>query len=202
MKNRLRLLGLILLLAAPLVFILRGFARDVIVVQILRVLWVWRIFFASIPQLPFWALFLVIMAFIAGSSLVRGKKPRRARRRVGMSHQGQVQTLARWIRHVDQGDYFQRRLAQHLGALMVETLAHRERISPRQMRQYLESSRPEVPPEIQACLQAGLRPVSSRYVGLFATLRRRWLSDVPDLPSDFDRVVQFLEDQLEIGGST
>jgi hypothetical protein len=199
MRKRLLPVGIVLLLAVPLVLVLRDLAREVIVVPLLHLLWVGDLYFQSIPQALFWALFSMVALIIAARSLVRDKKPARKKRQTETVGEGQVQVLTRWIRYAAQGGYSKWWLAQHLGELTCEVLAYRERITPGQMREQLRDGDLDAPPEVRAFLQAGLTLTFSRSVSLFSRLRRRLRSSVqtsaPD--ADLERVVQYLEDRLE-----
>lgn len=210
-RRRLSLVGLVLLLAAPLVLILRDVARNVIVVQLLRILWIGRILFESIPQLPLWALFLVVAASIAVRSLIKGRQPLQKvtiveadSSRVG-DYPGRIQVLARWIQRAAEGEYFRWGLVQYLEELILEVLAHHEGATLGQMRQRLRTGRLDAPPEIQAFLQTKQRPTFSRPASLLSWLRRRlqssteelWSQTSPSAP-DLESIVQFLEDQLEV----
>ncbi len=200
MRTRLLLLGLVLLLAIPLVLVLGDFARKAIAVPLLYILWIGRLLLNSIPQLPFWALLLAVALVVAGASLVGRKKPKRKASKEETDYEGRVRVLTRWIHHAAEGgDYSKWRLAQCLGQLTQEGLACRGRLDPEQVKDHLQSGEVNAPPEIQAYLQAGLAPMSYRPAGLFSRLSHRLRLSAQTFPIDLDpeRAVQFLEDQLE-----
>jgi hypothetical protein len=199
-RNRLLLVGLVMLLAAPLVLILRDVARDVVVVPLLRILWVGRILYDSIPQLPLWALFLVMAVLIALRSLIKSKEPRQQVMKVQADHPGQIRVLTRWIQRAAEGEYFRWGLTRHLEGLILEVLAHRERVTPEQVRQHLRTGRLEVPPEIGAFLQVRTTLTFSRPTSLLSWLRHRLRLSTghSSFDPDLERIVQFLEDQLEV----
>ena len=136
MRKRLWFLGLILVLAIPLVWVLKDFAREAIATPLLYVLWIGDLFFQSIPQVLFWALFLASALIVAGRSLIRGKKPAQQEREAETVRKGQVQVLTRWLLLAAQEDYFEWRLARHLGELTSAVLAQRERTAVARMRQH------------------------------------------------------------------
>jgi hypothetical protein len=199
-RKRLLLLGLILLLAAPLVLVLRGFVREAVVVPLLYVLWIGRLLFRSIPQSLLWALLLAVALLLATRSLVERKKRLRETRGAEAERTGRVGLWARRIRLTARGDYSRWGLAQHLGKLALEVLAHQERLSARQTRRYLETGELDVPPEIRAYLHARFRPTPPRPIGIFSRLmqRRRLGVQVSPLDVDPEAVVRFLEGQLEV----
>jgi hypothetical protein len=224
MRNRLLLVGLILLLTVPLALLLHGFVREVVAVVILYFLWIGDLIFKTFPQSFFWALFLILALVIAGSSLVGGRQRIWQGREVEVVREGRVRVLARWIQRAGRGAYFRWNLAHHLGDLTLEALAYREGNSPEQMRELLRSGELDVPPEIRAYLQAGSMPWGqsferyrrdsgvwarpgagtasgfARLTGVLSSLGRRLRPGARSSMLDLDPegVVRFLEDQLEV----
>ena len=200
MRKRLLLIGLLLFLAVPLALVLRSFARDVIVIPILYILWLGDLLFQHIPQTLVWALLLVTILVISARSLVKSPRSRGEVREVERDRPGQVSTWARWIHMMARRGFYKWFLAQHLARLYLATLAYHERLSREQIRQHLEAGNLGMPPEIQAYLQAGLSPLPPMPVGFFSRLMRRVRPSVHASPLDLEleRVVQFLESQLDI----
>jgi hypothetical protein len=199
-RKGLLLVGLVLLLAVPLMLMLRGVARGVIVVPFLYFLWVADLFFKSVPQPLFWALFLGFALLIAARSLFTGKLPKRQKREAAWYDKGQLHVLARWVHLAARGGYFKWRLAQHLRELTVEVLAYREGTTPEKIKRQVRRGRLDAPAEIEAFLQAGLKPLFSRPAFLFSKLLDRFRSRSKPSLVDLgpESVVQFLEDHLEI----
>ena len=200
MRKRLWFLGLILVLAIPLVWVLKDFAREAIATPLLYVLWIGDLFFQSIPQVLFWALFLASALIVAGRSLIRGKKPAQQEREAETVRKGQVQILARWLHLAAQEDYFEWRLARHLGELTSAVLAQRERTAVARMRKHLRDGELDLPPEVQAYLQTGLTLAFSKSGSPFSRLKLRLRSRIhtAELDPGPENVVQFLENQLEV----
>ena len=200
MRKRLWFIGLILVLAIPLVWVLKDFAREAIATPLLYVLWIGDLFFQSIPQVLFWALFLASALIVAGRSLIRGKKPAQQEREAETVRKGQVQILARWLHLAAQEDYFEWRLARHLGELTSAVLAQRERTAIAQMRKHLRDGELDLPPEVQAYLQTGLTLAFSKSGSPFSRLKLRLRSRIhtAELDPGPENVVQFLENQLEV----
>jgi hypothetical protein len=200
LRRRLVLLGLVLLMAAPLVLVLRDFAREAIVVPLLYVLWLGRLLFRSIPQPLLWSLFLTLVLLVAARSLGGREGPARGMREAQAESPGRVRVWARRIQLADRGDYSRWRLAHYLRTLILDVLAHRERLTPEQLRRRLETGEVHAPPAVQAYLQAGLMPMPSGPLGLFSRLRHRLRSRARPSPLDsgLESAVQFLENQLEV----
>jgi len=200
-KTIMALAALILLLAIPLRLALLDLARDVLAVPLLYFFQIGQIVLRAIPQLPLWALLIVIALFIATGSLARKHEAARKRGEVKTTHTGPVQVVARWIDQRERGYYFRKRLAHRLGRLAVEALAPHERFTPRQTCQLL--NRLNAPPEVCAYLLAGLGPEFAevpRPANPLAKLRDLLKMSTRNTPLDLDpdKVVRFLERQLEV----
>jgi len=200
MRRRLLLLGLILLLAAPLMLVLRDFAREAIVVPLLYVLWLGRLLFRSIPQPLLWSLFLTLVLFVAVRSLGKRGGSVGGMREAEAESPGRVRVWARRIQLAARGDYSRWRLAHYLRKLILDVLGHRERLTPEQLKRRLGTGEVHAPPAVQAYLRAGLMPMPSGPIGLLSRLRQRLrLRARPSpLDPDLESAVQFLENQLEV----
>jgi hypothetical protein len=104
------------------------------------------------------------------------------------------------INRTSEGYYFKWRLAQHLLGLTLEALAHGERTSPNMVRERLKSGGLDAPSEIEDYLLAGMTPILSTRSNLITRLKDAIIPTHQITPLDLDpeRVIQFLEDQLEI----
>ena len=198
-RNRLLFLGLVLLVAIPLALVLRDVVRQVLVVPLLYLLWLGSLLFHAVPQVFFWALLLAITLFLAVRSLTRRGRPPRETRDEKPGYPGQVQVWTQRVYLMERGDYSGWYVAQRLRRLILEVLAHHERLSIEQIKQHLKTGELDASPQVRACLQAGLAP-AFRSRGLFSRLWHRLRLSVraplPDL--DLEGVVQFLENQLKI----
>jgi hypothetical protein len=200
MRRRLLLLGLTLLLAAPLVLVLRDFAREAIVVPLLYVLWLGRLLFQSIPQPLLWSLFLTLVLFVAVRSLVKRRGSVGEMREPEAESPGRVRVWARRIQLAARGDYSRWRLAHYVRKLILDVLAHRERLTPEQLKRRLGTGEVHAPLAVQAYLRAGLMPMPSGPIGFLSRLRHRLRSRARTSPldADLESAVQFLENQLEV----
>ncbi len=205
MRKRLLLIGLVVLLAVPLALILRDFAREMVVMPFLYTIWLGRLVIQSIPQSLIWALFCMLAMLITLRSLAGRERPLQQAPGVEMGYPGQVRTWARRIYLAARGDYSGWRLAQYLERLILEVLAYRERLSTDQVKRRLALPGEEldVPPEVQAYLQTRPMPPSSGPVGPFPLskllYRLRLHAKPSSLDADLERVIEFLEGQLEVG---
>lgn len=202
LRERLILGAAVAALTITLAVLLVGVAREAVAVPVWYVIFVGNLVLGFFPQSLLWSLLLAAVLLIAAKSLVRRRgQAAGGGRRLDVAYPGRVRALLRWIQNANEGVYFKQRLAQHLGRLIVEAQAYRERLAPGSIKQRLDSL--DAPPEIRAYLQAGLTPFAQPSTGPLSLLRRlfkRWLRpDTPTSPLDLDpeRAVQFLEHQLE-----
>jgi hypothetical protein len=194
MRNRFLPLGIILLLAILLTLASHNYMREAIVAPLLYLFWIGHLIFESIPQIIIWALFLFIALLVAAKSL-RGKK--------SLSQQSQhpdtieperIEGWLKLLRRANQDDYYKWQLAQRLQKLTLETLAHNERLEPKQVRQDLAAGKLDIPPEIQAYLEAGMTSFS-HFLGAKSRFRLRRQSSPLDLNPE--QVIKFLEDNVD-----
>jgi|YNPNPStandDraft_1061719.scaffolds.fasta_scaffold17894_2 hypothetical protein len=201
MRRRLIFAGLVLLLSVPLAFLLRDLVGQPLATRALYLIWLGRLLLHSVHQYVFWVLFLAIALLIVVGALVGEGWARAGQAPMSPSNaqQNPVEILARQIRLLERGDYSRWRLAQSLGELALEALAYHDHLPLAQVRQRLEAGALDAPPEVQAYLQASRTTLYLRPVTLLSRLGLRRKKAFPSpLDLDPERVVQFLEDRLEI----
>jgi hypothetical protein len=196
-------LGVVLLVAVPLVLLVRDVVRNMVVIPLLYILWVGRLLLQSVPQAFFWFVFLTAALVLAVGSLVRQERSRGEQPRVPVSSSGQVRAWVRRIRLMARGGFTGWYFGQHMERLIVDVLAHRERLTPKQIRHRVRSGDLEVPPEIRPYFRIARVRSRRRWIaGLVSRLRRRSgrrAQESPPAESGLERAVRFLEDQLEVG---
>ncbi len=190
MRRRLILAALAVLPVIVMAFLVEGFVREIVVVPLLYVFWIGRLFFASIPQFIFWLLFLVVALVVAGKSLAKRQVVSRRRERERWQ-QGRVEEWLRMIEQRHSGAYFRWRFSHRIGILLLQALAHEERIDLRQARRSFENRSLAVPPAVRSFLWAGMMA----YNPMGETTRLlRWQRQSSPLDLDPEEAVQFLED--------
>ena len=199
MRRRLLLVGLVLLLALPLVLLLRDFTREVLLAEVLVFVWTMRIVLGSLPQLPLWLLFILLVLFLSLLSLLGQRKPAPEAPQPEVRGPGQIRFLGSRIRRAGKGEYFRWDLARYVSGLVLDVLAYRQRTTASQLRACLRTEGVDAPPDIQKYLREGHSPIytlsanlSSRFRHLFSPGSRN-----PPHDQDIDQAVQFMEDQLE-----
>ncbi len=202
MRKRSRLVGIILLLAIPLMLVLQDFAREMIAVPLLYVFWFGNLIFQSIPQSILWALFMAVAILISLKSFAKRPKPDRAEHAPQSDNPGQVSFWAQRLHMKTPGGYYEWSLARHLGKLILEVLAYNRRQSPGQIREKMEAGALDTPPEIQAYLKVGIKGMPTSFSNSILRLFFRSRSGRKtrySLGLDPEHVVKFLENQLEVG---
>lgn len=199
MRQRLLLIGLVLLLAIPIVLLLRDFTRDVLLVEILVFVWTMRIILGSLPQLPLWLLFVILILLIALVSLLGQRRPEPEAPPALERGPGQIRFLARRIRRVRKGEYFRWDLARYVSGLVLDVLAYRERTTAAQLRSRLRTEGVDAPPDIHSYLRSGQSPIHTLSASLASRLKHLFSAGTrtPSHDQDIEQAVQFMEDQLE-----
>ncbi|OGF54138.1 MAG: hypothetical protein A2Z21_07125 [Candidatus Fraserbacteria bacterium RBG_16_55_9] len=196
MKTHWLPLGLVLLLSSLLALLFQDFLREVIVVPLLYAYWFMRLYVESLPQSFLWALFMAAVIAIAVKSIsARTAKSRHGHRGLQKERQGKIEVWVERVRLAKRGKYFRVRLARRLAEFSLETLAYRERRTPEEIREQLQSGRSGIPQEIETYLQAGLSMnIQNADSGDTTRLRTRKNSPLQLNP---ERVVEFLEHLLQ-----
>jgi len=179
---RIARLLLVLLGAIVLAFSFQDFLRETIVVPILYAYWFARLYIESLPQTLLWAIFIVAAVMIVARSFwAQGRRSNRSLRGVDIKPLGKIGAWSERIHLARQGGYFEERLARCLAELTLATLSYRERLSPEEVRQEIQSGLAYMPQEILTYVRAGLS---------LSETQPESLRENPE------RIVQFLEDQL------
>jgi hypothetical protein len=194
MRRRIFPLALILILAGLLTLVLQEYTRHLIM-PFLFIVWVGQLLFETIPQVIIWGLFVAIALLIAGRSLLKRSALPPMAPRSQPPPEGRIESWARLIEQSKKETYYRWQLAQPLQELAIDILAHRQRSTPRQIKQQLvANSLLDLPPEIQAYLRASMTSFSH-----LLTDRSRFRPGSAPSPLDLalEEIVQLLEDQLD-----
>jgi hypothetical protein len=194
MSDRLALPALALLLLGLLALIFTGLIQDVLVVPLLYLLWLMRVLIESIPQVVLWVGFLAIVAMVAWRSLPLAPQvqPLRAQ---APNPPAPVETWAGMFERAERDHYARWLLAQRLGQLALELLAHQDQRPVAHPWHYLQDESLGMPPAIQAYLRAGMRMYQPprRMRRLWPLVAQEAAGDPLDL--DPEVAVRFLENR-------
>ena len=199
MSNRLALPGLLALLVVILALALSGLVRELVVIPLLYLLWLMRVIFESIPQVVLWVGFLALAALVAWNSLAGPRAPLPARQ-PGPPSRAPVAAWAMLFARTTRDDYARQLLAQRLGQLAFELLASQGQPPTQSLWQYLNDMAQDIPPDVRAYFQAGVRmqrPLP-RLWGRWWPRAARQESQPDPLDLDPEHVVRFLEERMLI----
>jgi hypothetical protein len=198
-RQRLLLIGLILVLAIPLVLLLQDFTREVLLNEVLLFVWSLRVIIGSLPQLPIWLLFVILVFFIAVATLLGPRKPEPEPPRIREPCSGQVSFLATRLRRVAKGEYFRWDLARYVSGLVLDVVAYRERTTAARLRHRLRAGDLDVPPAIEDYLRTGQSPIYTLSANLASRVRRLFSPEAraPSIERDVEQAILFMEEQLE-----
>jgi hypothetical protein len=202
MNNRVRAIGLALLLVLLVFLTLTGAVHDWIVIPLLYLFWAARLIYLMIPQALLWGAFLLLAAMMIGTRLFHSAPALAAPAGVP-SMPGRLTRWVRQIRRAGEDEYERWTLAQQLSQLTVEALAQREQCSPQDVIHRIERGTLDISPELQAYLHSGIATyrassIPRRY--FWQALRQRKRSDQPAALIDRDllQLITYLEEQLNL----
>jgi hypothetical protein len=198
MRTRVALAATIALVTLALAVVLRDQVREVIVLPMVRFAWLLGLYVRIVPQWALWAVFLTVALFIAiGSVLQPVGGARRRRAELPLEHPGPIKSEMRWIRLAQRGSYGRWRLAQRLAELVAQARAHTTRTPLARVKRQLARGRLGAPDEIAAYVEAGLNPPPSRTTWLALNQLGRQQAQRPALHIDPNRVIAYIEDEIE-----
>jgi hypothetical protein len=175
MNRRLLLGALLVALIGVGAALLRGVAREALIIPLLSLLWGGIDLFESLPQFLVWVI-LVVAAIVIVLRSVADPPTLRWRRRTEETLGGRVAAWTRLVRLAKNDDYSRWRLAQRLALLASEIIADRESVDLRQARLMMETGT-HVPPTVCSYLLAGMKAYRPNGRGLRTLLQRGTTND-------------------------
>jgi len=171
-------LVLFILLSVAFLFWARDIVREVVVLPLSYLFWVIGVLVNYLPQLFFWIILLLIAGRIALTSLSRKKKenqdtprsiPDPANRPV---IQGRV---AFWVSRVEylnsgRGEYFTSSFHSAVGKMLLDLIAYRYRLPPKQVEERIRAGTLDLPPDIQEYVLESFRPLEGSDGDFFGAL--------------------------------
>jgi hypothetical protein len=187
-KKRFLPLAISLLAAGVLAFVVEDFVQRALVAPLLYVFWFVALLFSSIPQVLYWAVFIISALVIASLSVPRGK-PIKSQDQASLSgNRGAVAAWEALLRVSHESGFSRRSLAQALRRLSRDLLFPDEDVSYYEFETRLEQASSALPPEIATYFQAPMPETSSWF-------RSGSRSHALDL--DPEHVVTYLENRLD-----
>lgn len=165
-----------ILLIIAVILTYRNALRALVLVPITFVIYVFRLITGSIQQEVLWVTFVIITSVIAFFSL----SPRRDRSLEELVEGNKYPTrLHRWmetVRRKKRSEYFKWNLAQDLGNLFLEAIAYRQGLTHSQVLHRLRAGQLNLPPEVQAYLEAAQNPYSGN--GVNGSANGNWIAQI------------------------
>jgi hypothetical protein len=146
--------ALIIAAVGLIVALIRGVARDILVIPLLNLFWQIGQAIEALPQAIVWALIVLIGVVLGLRSMV---DPPRFERKARGEGENRVAFWARLLGLAARDDYSRWRMAQRLALLATEAIALRQGCDLRQARRIVESGA-DFSPTVRAYLRAGLGP--------------------------------------------
>jgi uncharacterized membrane protein YccC len=187
-KKRFLPLAISLLAASVLAFVVEGFIQRALVAPLLYVFWFITLLFSSVPQVLYWAAFIITALVIASLSVPRAK-PVKTRDQASLSgNQGAVAAWAALLRVSRESGFSRQSMAQALRRLSRDLMFPDEHVGYHELEARIEQTSSALPPEIAAYFQAHIPETRSRF-------RPGSRSHALDL--DPQHVVAYLENKLD-----
>jgi hypothetical protein len=163
-------MALFLLLSVAFLFWASDIIRELVVMPVSYIIWAVGVLVDYTPQIFFWIVLLFIAFQIAYRSLTRKRKAKQpiqtntSDAANGLETKGRV---AYWATRVDflrsrRGEYFARSFHNTLGKLLLDMLAYRYRLPPKQIEEWLKEGAPGLPEDIRDYALESLRPAEGR----------------------------------------
>jgi hypothetical protein len=193
-KNVSRAVALSLVLGFLAITFWQELVHELIFLPVSYLAWLGDLVYRSFDQQALWAAMLIVLLMLALISL---------RLKPSLTHPmtkpapEPPQRVRRWVKRLDEaqrGTYMQWRLAQHIYALVLDSLAYRSGLSPEQVEGNFDAYTDDLPAEISAYLRAARGFETSSSMS-----RRLFSASIPqplDLPPE--NILAFLEEYLEL----
>ncbi len=202
------LVGILIALALPLMFMLKDFVREAIVLPFAYQAWVVGIVVDALPEGLFLGAVVLVGILIATRSLRRSRAVVQIEQTRPHRSDGSVRVWMERVAHVSAGTYSRDRFGHYIGQFLIRAIAYEERLSPREVRLHVDSGEIDLPDGVREYLdltQQSAAPsrrtwfqrVKQRLLGLAQRrLRRRVTPD--DLWAEMDVALSYIERQLRI----
>jgi hypothetical protein len=187
-KKRFLPLAIFLLAASLLALVVDDLVQRALVAPLLHVFWFVALLFSSVPQVLYWAAFIIGALVIASLSVPRGKPIKPQNQASPSGNRGSVASWAALLRVSRESGFSRRSMAQALRRLSRDLLFPDEHVSYHEFETRLEQASSALPPEIAAYFQAPIPETRSWF-------RPGSRSHALDL--DPEHVVAYLENRLD-----
>jgi len=171
LKRILFMAGFIAALGLPLMFLMENFIRDAVVTPVAYMAWVFGVVLDALPQSYLLAVIIAVAIYAAARSLSREPPPLKKQRLTSAPPEG---TAAAWYRKLElttKGAYSQQRIRQHIGQLILQVIAHEQRLRIREVAHRIETGEIEIPADLNVYIEAATQRGLPRARSLLSRLK-------------------------------
>jgi len=202
LKRILIMAAAIVAMALPLMFLMEDFIEDAIVKPLAYTAWVAGVVIDAMPQSYLIAAIVTVVLYVAARSLGREPPPLPKERQTPAPPEGEA---AAWFRRLElstKGGYSRQRIRQQIGMIIVQLIAHEQRLSVRETTRGIEQGTLTVPDDLAPFIDAA----SGQRLPVTPPLFRRiWAairgigapkSTQNDIAADLDPALRYIEAQF------
>jgi len=204
LKRVLFMAGFIAALGLPLMFLMENFIRDAIVTPVAYMAWVFGVVLDALPQSYLLAAVIAVAIYTAARSLSREPPPLKRQRLTSAPPEG---TAAAWYRKLElttRGAYSEQRIQQHIGQLILQVIAHEQRLPVREIAHRIESGEIEIPADLNVYIKAATYRGLPRAPSLWSRLKSFIVgisspkNAIRTVALDLDPALRYVEAQLRM----
>lgn len=154
LKRILFMAGFITALGLPLMFLMENFIRDAVVTPVAHLAWVFGVVLDALPQSYLLAAVIAVAIYAASRSLTRDPPPLKNQKLTVAPPEGAAAAWYRKLELATKGTYSQQHIQQHLGQLILQVIAHEQRLLVREVTHRIETGEIEIPPDLTVYIKA------------------------------------------------
>jgi hypothetical protein len=203
-RRRLILLGVVLVGVIGLALVARDFIRQTILLPLINLGWLVWVMLTSVPQVVFWALFLLIAIIVALQSLNTGRNRQPAQAGMVLLHYTQSSRYHHWksaLAALPHSPFARERIERELQTLVLQVLAEQERTDFEEIRARQSNGELDLSGQSPA-IQALFNLKHSFYPAPASILQTWWMrllrrpQDLKGVePLDVTAIIHWLEEQ-------
>jgi len=204
LKRILFMAGFIAALGLPLMFLMENFIRDAVVTPLAYMAWVFGVVLDALPQSYLLAAIIAVAIYAAARSLRRDPPPLQKQRLTSAPPEG---TAAAWYRRLEltsKGAYSQQRIQQQIGRLILQVIAHEQRLTAREVAHRIETGEIEIPVDLNVYIEAATYRGLPRAPSLLSRLKSFIMGTssprnaIRTIALDLDPALRYVEAQLRM----
>ena len=161
-RSILILVGVLVALALPLMFLLENFIRDAIVLPLAYQAWLIGVIVGALPEGCLLMPVVGLATFLAVRSLQRRQERSTTEKPVRRAPMGAARMWYERVEHVAAGTYSRERLEHYVGQCLMSVVGYENRLSPREALRMIENGDIAVPGNVRSYVDAAFRGGAAR----------------------------------------